>query len=277
MLIVSDLDRTLLPNGDEPDEGLLLQCITLIQNAGHTLVYSTGRSLQKFEQAQKTYALPLPDYLFADVGTTLYRNENDTLIHDTAWSNYIQKQTPTWDWEAITQTVRSNAIVLELQEPCNQNDYKVSYYHDITKESGKELTALLQHALHDYNVQVIYSIDHLAHIGFVDILPSCATKATALTYMKERLSLSDNDIIFSGDSGNDILALTAGYKAILVANATEAVKQEVLSISKEKGITGNIFIARHTKALNGNYSSGVLQGLVHHGALTERDVYTVAH
>jgi len=76
ILLCSDLDRTLLPNGAQPvapEARQLLQ--VLAERPELTLVYVSGRHQALQQQAIEDYALP-PDYAIGDVGTTIYDIED---------------------------------------------------------------------------------------------------------------------------------------------------------------------------------------------------------
>lgn len=70
-------------------------------------------------------------------------------------------------------------------------------------------------------------------------------------------------MIYAGDSGNDILPLTYGYKGILVKNAPDEVKEEVLNIAKAAQISELVYVASGQYDEDGNYASGVIEGIKH--------------
>ena len=265
MLIACDLDRTLLPNGDEPDDGSLEMFYQLLEKTNHTLVYVTGRNLSLVLEAKDTYNLNIPDYLIGDVGTTIYKKDTaGELVPSEGWKEYLSEKTPRWDWGTIVNKIPQSPT-LYLQETWRQNPYKCSYY--IYKENKEHIQDTLEHmhaVLKELNIdaQVIYSEDPLKHIGLIDILPEPATKLTALQYLSRELNLSwEEDVIYCGDSGNDILPLTSGCKAVLVKNAHENVKRHVLEIVQKKDTKEHMYIATGNSSTNGNYASGVIEGL----------------
>ena len=71
-------------------------------------------------------------------------------------------------------------------------------------------------------------------------------------------------MVFAGDSGNDLDALTSGLQAILVKNSAPEVQKTARQELEEQGRTGCLYIAEGgLKGMNGNYAAGVLEGLVH--------------
>ncbi|MBD3203144.1 HAD hydrolase family protein, partial [Candidatus Woesearchaeota archaeon] len=135
--------------------------------------------------------------------------------------------------------------------------------YDILKEVEKRIGEVCKDAV------VIYSIDETHDIGLIDILPRIATKIDALEYLREKLGFVKKEVIYSGDSGNDILPLTCGYRAIVVRNAIQDIKDKVIEIAKEKEIKDKIYIAKGKKNLNGYYVSGILEGLIHYNIIDD--------
>ena len=80
ILICTDLDRTLLPNGKQPESpGARAGFRRLVSRPEITLAYVSGRHRRLVEDAIREYELPLPDWVIGDVGTTIYQ------VHATEW------------------------------------------------------------------------------------------------------------------------------------------------------------------------------------------------
>lgn len=262
------MDRTLIPNGYEPDDGGLPIFAKLVEERNFVLAYASGRNWQLFEETLKEYPLPVPDYFFGDVGTVLYKKDGEGMKEDAEWTLYIKENTPRWNWENL-QKLTEHAKV-RLQEDWRQNPYKLSYYVD-ELEAGKDVTQELRKRLEDADIHadVIYSVDPLKNVGLLDVLPAVATKVTAVEFLRKRLGAQKDEVVYCGDSGNDLLPLTYGYKSVLVGNASDDIKDEVESRHAQNGTTENLYIASGRGSLNGNFASGVLEGLVHFGVFSE--------
>ncbi len=261
IIFATDLDRTLLPNGKEEYDNTLSNLFSIIKDKQLILVYVTGRSLSLFEDAVDNFKIEMPDYLIGDVGTMIYKKNNNKLIIDNEWLEYLKINASNWDVEKIKDSLHMNKF-LSLQEKSKQNKYKLSYYlNDISQKN--KIVLGIEKDIKDLNMDgdVIYSFDPLKDVGLVDILPKIATKVTALEFLRKRMNEIKDNLIFCGDSGNDVLALINGYKSILVKNASEDVKKEVIKINKEKGLIDRLYIANGTDKMNGNYSSGIIEGL----------------
>ena len=95
LLLCTDLDRTLLPNGPEPESaGARGRFNKLVARTGVTLVYVTGRDQVLVEQAVNEYQLAQPDYVIADVGSTIYEIQEDGWHH---WTKWEQEISPDWE------------------------------------------------------------------------------------------------------------------------------------------------------------------------------------
>ena len=83
-------------------------------------------------------------------------------------------------------------------------------------------------------------------------------------FLAEQLKVSATNIVFAGDSGNDLTALTSGLKAILVRNATAEIKAEAQRLVDAAGFAERLYFAKGGfMDMNGNYAAGVLEGLVY--------------
>ncbi len=88
LLLCTDLDRTLIPNGAQPESpGAREHFRRLTGREEVTLAYVSGRHRELIAQAIAEYDLPQPDFVIADVGSTLYR------IGPTGWVQWE-------DWQA---------------------------------------------------------------------------------------------------------------------------------------------------------------------------------
>jgi hydroxymethylpyrimidine pyrophosphatase-like HAD family hydrolase len=83
----------------------------------------------------------------------------------------------------------------------------------------------------------------------------------ALRYLHQQSGVDEQHLVYAGDSGNDRAALLAGYPAIVVGNADEALKKELTAESAARGIAERIYFAEQP------YARGVLEGLRHFGIL----------
>lgn len=266
LLICTDLDRTLIPNGEQP-ESLQARPLfrQLVSHSQITLVYVTGRDQVLVQDAIAEYELPTPNFVIADVGSTIYEIKNNQWLRLTDWDNQISV-----DWKYKTQpdlvAFFTDFDHIKLQEITKQGLHKLSYYVslDITI---KPLITKIQSKLEAKKIKanIIWSIDEKAQVGLLDILPLSANKYHAITYLMKNQNFTLDNTIFSGDSGNDLDVLMSPIKSILVANAHLEVKETIQSEIDQAGLKDSIYIAQgKSSKLNGNYSAGILEGIFHY-------------
>lgn len=268
IFLATDLDRTILPNGNQPESSTALPTFRqLVVRPEIILAYVSGRSQRLQQEAIHEYQLPLPDYAIGDVGTTIYQvgtSENWQPI--TAWEEEIAIDWAGNNWSDIYALFKEvEGLRLQQDTPDQQNKFKVSFYTD--KNINKEIllkTMQQKVAGTDLKLSFIFSIDELQQVGLLDVLPESATKLHAVQFLRNNLAISDEQTVFAGDSGNDIPVLTSGLKAIMVKNTRAEVQTEVKAIAQNKGIANRIYTAQgNWHGMNGNYSAGVLEGFFH--------------
>jgi len=265
LLLCTDLDRTLIPNGTEPESPEARDRFRrLVANPAITLAYVSGRDLGLVESGITHYALPRPDYLVGDVGTSLYVRVADDWQPVEDWATEISEH---WGEEgrARIRELFAEHPALRPQEPEKQGRFKLSYYTatDIDPDRLRsELSAILSDAA--IPASLIWSLDELADLGLLDVLPEQATKFHAVDFLMRRLDLDHQATLFAGDSGNDLEVLTSHIPSVLVANAHPVIRQEALAGSKEHGFEDRLYCASgNWEGMNGNYSAGILEGVGH--------------
>jgi len=267
LLLCTDLDRTLLPNGPQPESPRArARFAALAADSRLVLAYVTGRDRQLVQQALSHYQLPLPNFVIGDVGTTIYQLEPDgSWQANSAWEERIGT-----DWnDRSNQDLRqllANIPGLQLQEESKQGRHKLSYYLNLDMDREAIVrTATAQLEVAAVRARIVWSIDEPAGIGLLDILPGSASKYHAITMLQQLQGFSDSDTVFSGDSGNDMEVLTSSIPAILVANSALEVQTEALNLAAACGHSAKLYIASGAhNGMNGNYSAGILEGLFHY-------------
>jgi sucrose-6F-phosphate phosphohydrolase len=267
LLICTDMDRTLIPNGPQSESPMARQYFSALVNRPEVLLaYVTGRHQKLIEDAIKNYSLPLPDFVIGDVGTTIYHVENAaTWERQVEWEEEIAK-----DWggkaHADLKTLLDDIHALRLQESSKQNHFKLSYYVPLDANT-QALTALIEQRFTEIDVKarLVWSIDEPAAVGLLDILPASASKFHAIEALMKIHGFTFDDTIFSGDSGNDIEVLASPVAAVLVANSSPDVRELATLLAKENGYPDRLYIAQgNFHGMNGNYSAGILEGIVHY-------------
>lgn len=265
LLLCTDMDRTIIPNGrqtEHPDARPQFAKLCSIPQV--KLVYVTGRSLALVKQAIAEYDLPEPEYIISDVGTIIYEKKKSKWQKMQTWQERIAK-----DWQGKThdqlQKALNTIVEIELQEEHKQNDFKLSYYISMDADHKSILTKVeTRLAKLGVNVSLIHSLDEPEQIVLLDILPRNATKKHAIEFLQKQLGYKTREIVFAGDSGNDLQVLSSSIPSILVANAEDDIKEKARKLADKNGHTKALFLAEEENfALGGNYTAGVLQGLIY--------------
>ena len=272
ILICSDLDRTLIPNGFQKESANARSVFRqLAENANIYLAYVSGRDKRLMLEAIEEYYLPEPDYAIGDVGTTLYRVMNNNWQLSDAWSDEIGK-----DWEGLN--LEELAVFFDdmddmrLQEPEKQSHYKLSFYTDKHVDQQR-LIKHIRIVLDEKGVpaNIIWSIDEISNNVLLDIIPTRANKLHAIEFLMQHEQYSEDHTVFAGDSGNDLDVLTSGLQAILVKNAMDEVRKKAVETLSLKHMMHRLYFPRgNFCGMNGNYAAGVLEGLVHFFPETEK-------
>ena len=263
-ILATDLDRTLLPNGPWEGDGEAIGLFNELTDEHDTLVvYVTGRNLDLTERAIQQYGVRYPDVLCGDVGTTIRRYEQGRWQSDEGWVAHVQRTSPRWDASAIKRAVAGVPGIRE-QEPEHQNPFKQSYYvdHDRRDSVLREVDAQVKGK---FDEVIVYSFDSVDDKGLIDFLPASATKQTALEYVAESHGCPHEDVVFCGDSGNDIFPLTAGFCGVLVRNADDQLVAKVKEALAQNPALRVYFAKGDFMGLSGYYTSGVIEGAYHYG------------
>jgi sucrose-6F-phosphate phosphohydrolase len=263
-ILATDLDRTLLPNGSwESDSEAINLFNDLTEKHDILVVYVTGRNLVLTEKAIQEYGVRHPNILCGDVGTSIRKYENGEWKFDQGWIELVRRESSKWDAMAIREAV-ARIDGMREQEREHQNQFKQSYYveHDRKEQILKDVDKLVKGK---FDEVVVYSFDSQDGKGLIDFLPASATKQTALEYVAEEYGVEKADVVFCGDSGNDIFPLTAGFSGVLVKNADEQLVENVRKAMNQNPDLKVYFAKGDFKGLNGNYTSGVIEGAYHYG------------
>lgn len=261
LLLCTDLDRTLIPNGAQAAApGALALFRQLARREDVTLAYVSGRHQALIVQAMREFDLPQTVFAIADVGSTIYQVSPAGWRQDEVWSALIAP-----DWRGLTHAdlvaLLADFPALQLQPPAQQNHHKLSYHLALT-EDAHSLMRAVNARLKEAQIQanLIWSIDEAAGLGLLDVLPASANKLHAIRFLMQQNGFQEADVLFAGDSGNDLDVLLSSIPAVLVANADPQVKRQVADAHPD-----TLYLAQGGYlGMNGNYSAGILEGVAHY-------------
>jgi sucrose-phosphate synthase len=232
-LLLSDIDGTLTG-----DDGALAQLMSLLAARRDRIAFgvASGRSKELVREAVQSERLNEPDLVIAGVGSEIHGPAGLA----EAWQDRIRAD---WQREGITE-VLAGVPGLQLQPAAGQSPVKLSYL--ATAETGRRAELALQRA------GIPCTLVH-SHGRFLDVLPRLASKGQAVRFVAEQLGLPLSRIIVTGDSGNDADMLQSGALAAAVGNFSPELSQSIAG--------GGVFVS------NCNFAAGVLDALIHFGAL----------
>jgi HAD superfamily hydrolase (TIGR01484 family) len=267
-IVATDLDRTLLPNGRwQPDPEAIPLFNELTRRNDVLVVYVTGRNLELTENAISEFGVRYPDVLCGDVGTTIRKYKDGNWHFDTGWETLVHHASPLWDAGQIRRALAGIDGIVE-QEPEHLNQFKQSYYTDHSR------TEAILEEVHKavggkFDEVIVYSFDSQDGKGLLDLLPASATKQTALEYVADEYGQPLDQVVFCGDSGNDIFPLTAGFAGVLVKNADEQLVEKVRHAMQDNPDLQVYFAQGDFKGLSGYYTSGVIEGCFNYGVFED--------
>ena len=254
-VLATDLDGTLIPLNQDPHNQSDLRVLSeQFQDRGNSLIFVTGRHFESVSQAIKDFQLPIPEWIICDVGTSIFqRQESGEFTLVTAYQDYQDQIIAAMPIDSLREKLET-IDGLRLQEPVKQGRFKLSFYADAT-----QLETLVDHVQDvltktDAPYSIINSVDPFNGDGLIDLLPATVSKALALEWWTEKNGYDPANIVFSGDSGNDLAALTAGYRTILVGNADRRLAQRVYDLHQASEWKNRLYLAQ------GTATSGVLEG-----------------
>jgi len=259
-LLCTDLDRTLIPNGAQPESpGARPLFAALVARPEISLAYVTGRHQALVESCMAEYGLPAPDFVVADVGAAVHAVRADGWHRVEEWDTILKA-----DWKGASgrdiHALLRDVSGLTLQEEEKQARHKLSYYVPLqaaTDDLPRRLRGILEHE--GLRSNLVWSVDELQGVGLLDVLPASAGKHRAIRFLMARYGFAAEWTMFAGDSGNDLDVFDSGIQCVMVANAHAEVRALA---GTADGAT--LYAAGGGYGMNGNYAAGILEGAAHY-------------
>lgn len=261
-ILATDLDGTLIPLPDEPANRAALQAIRSAHNGGELpLIFATGRHFESVLEAIETYRLPEPEWIICDVGSRIVRRCKGAYLPFAPYEAHLEAIVGGHDRREI-EALLQGLDGLDFQISDHQTDHKISYQCAAGQVEALTLSVRGRLAEAGAPYSAMGSLDPFLNIGLIDVLPGEVNKAYALHWLATHADFSPHGLVYAGDSGNDEAALSAGFRAIIVANASTGLASRVRATLAQRGLEDRLFCA------NLRATSGVLEGL-HYFKLTE--------
>ncbi len=281
-VLATDLDGTLIPLDDNPQNERDLRTICeRVSQRGMQILFVTGRHLASVQRVMLAKQLPQPDWIIGDVGTSIYRREEGAAARkcslpansagvvggyslDQDYAEHLGELLGDFSVDRLAECLGSIRD-LRPQEVEKQTRFKHSYYVDRDRSSAAILQIELRLAEAHAPYTVVASHDPFSGDGLIDLLPRQVTKAYAIGWWSERQAVDRRAILYAGDSGNDSAVFAAGYRSIIVSNASADVLQAAQEAHANAGWKDRIYAASKPA------TSGVLDGLTHFCLSETRD------
>jgi len=261
-VLATDLDGTLIPLPDEPRNVSDLARLSdhFSGNAEQTLVFATGRHFESVLEAMDDYKLPIPDWIICDVGSAIYQKTAHGFEVFEKYTDHLGEVSsgmPRTKVEPLLEGIDG----LALQPPEHQQRFKISYQSSAQSvlKLVDEVNRVLQTAKLPY--QCMGSLDPFQNCGLLDVMPAGVSKAYALMWLSTHADFQPDEVVYSGDSGNDFAALVCGFRAIIVANGSEGLAEKVTASLQDRNLADRLYCAK------GCATSGVLEGCRHFGLI----------
>ena len=255
-ILATDLDGTLIPlDGNAANQADLKTLDDWLSEHDCSLIFVTGRPFPSVQSVMQSAALPIPQWILCDVGTSIYQAQSGNHYQPVvAYSQHLDTIVADAPRAIVEEALRQHQSI-ELQSADNQRPHKISYQCDV-RNMEAAMDALIADLKNNFPAwQAMASVDPFDGRGLIDILPAGASKAHGILWLAEYAQLDPSAIVYAGDSGNDLAALTAGFRAIVVSNADESVKTAVTQALAARKLTHRLHLAKNPA------TSGVLEGL----------------
>ena len=260
-VLATDLDGTLIPLPETEANVTDLQRITdHFSRSSQPLVFATGRHFESVLDAIEQYNLPIPEWIVCDVGSAIYQRVGSRFEVFEKYEAHLTESSGGFD-RALIEKALHGIEGLELQSSAHQQRFKISYQASAESILGlvDQVNDLLRTTQLPY--ECMGSLDPFSNCGLLDVMPAGVSKAYALIWLSTHADFSPDEVIYSGDSGNDYAALVSGFRAIVVANGSEGLAGKVSSQLAERRISDRLYLAKQTA------TSGVLEGCRYFGLI----------
>jgi sucrose-6F-phosphate phosphohydrolase len=219
-LIVFDIDETLIDNASNTNDFYeKWSAIEIIEQPA--LCYNSGRLPDDLLNLITKKIIPEPDFFIAGVGTSIYDFRKKKVIKE-----FSQVLDEGWNLEKVNKVMKSLGNEISEQPDFFQNNFKSSwFYDDATDDDIRKIEKLLKRE--DLDVNVVYSSSR-----HLDILPKWANKGNSLEWLMKYLSISAEETVVAGDSGNDSAMFKIPHiNGIVVGNAQPELYHETKGLS----------------------------------------------
>jgi len=240
LLLATDLDGTLL-GGSTDERSRLLDLLNEIRNRT-LLIFVTGRGLESIIPVLNDPLVPDPDYIIADVGSTIVRTEDLEPVEP------LQSRVSA-GWPGTSKIVEALKEFEGIERQEVPQERRCSFYMKGMMEPGSEFVRRVR----DLKCEILISAGR-----YLDILPEGVSKGSTLKALVDLLETDSSRVVVAGDTLNDLSLFQTGYRGIVVGNAEKALLDETRSF-------------KNTYFSSSHGAGGITEGLIHYGMLSDQE------
>lgn len=235
-VLATDLDGTFLGGSEDQRAGLYNWIAANRTQVG--LIFVTGRDPGFIHQLTRAQTVPRPDYVIADVGTTIAQVDHQHHVNPIAeLEDAIAKA---WgDAGSKAQFALSGTPGLKLQSTLFR--YRLSYDMD----PGRFDPAVID------KVAALGLDAILSDNRFFDVLPKGVSKGPSLLRLLTHLNIDKRRVLVAGDTMNDLSMLTMGLPAVAVGGSEPSLITHVQDLD-------------HVHKAQGVGAAGIAEAILHH-------------
>lgn len=235
-VLATDLDGTFLGGSDDQRAGLYNW---IAANRAHVgLIFVTGRDPGFIHDITRKGDVPRPDYVIADVGTTIATMDHNNLVSPIA--ELEAEIAAAWgDAGTKARFTLNGTRGLRLQSTLFR--YRLSYDMDPAKFDEAAIDAIAELGL-----DTIVSDNR-----FFDVLPKGVSKGPSLLRLLTHLNIDNRRVLVAGDTMNDLSMLKMGLPAVAVGGSEPSLIDEIKDLA-------------HCYAAEAEGAAGIAEAILHH-------------
>ncbi len=241
MVLATDLDGTFL-GGSEEDRRRFYDWIEGNRRRVG-LIFVTGRDPGFVATLTRRHGVPRPDYVIADVGTTIAEMGADHLLSpiDVLEAEIAEAWGPAG---GTVQAALSSVSGLRLQSTGFR--YRASYDYDPERFDERALDIVAELGLDAL----------ISDNRFFDVLPRGVSKGPSLVRLLSHLGIKNDRALVAGDTLNDLSMLSLGLPSLAVGGSEPALLSEVDGL-------------HHVHCAQGVGVAGIAEAILHHNMFPE--------
>lgn len=210
LLLATDLDGTFLGGGQD-DRAALYRALREEPDA--ILAFVTGRAVETIMPLLSDPLIPAPDFIVADVGSTLMHGDGVTAVQPLQHEIDIR-------WVSTEPILDALSGLGGLERQPVPQVRRCSFLLD-----DPSLLPEIAERLAHLECELLFSAGR-----FLDVLPRGVSKGSTLRWLVDHLGIADEKVLVAGDTLNDLSLYEQGFRGVVVGRAEKALIRETASM-----------------------------------------------